>query len=500
MLSPRGARLLLAFLVVLKLAVTAYNAAAYDRTTYDWEMHADRARSGGLSLEGRAYNPPLYYLPTLPYIKLQAVRGKPAPSGSQLLEYLRWSNLAYLALFYWCWVFYIFPKVARDYRSATVASLALLALPSYQRLAASSHPDNALASLTAVCMALWLWLRWRHPPCAPENRRARRARVFAFLALALAAGLVGLTRPFGVIPSAVFLAALLVELKRGSRLFSVGFLVPAGALALTVVGCAGSWIGYQRFVAKHVAPVYKASYMARFEPLREGFDFKSYFTTFRFSELLAKPSRHMRELPTPEASASASPSAVPRPPASGASATQSTRAAASRKAAKAKAKAPRRPNPGAGSFFTLLYSEVWGDHWLYFSGRRQEDNKVWPKRILLLAALPLIPLLTIRFGHGVWRTLRQLRPRLGQGLEQLLALGLFLMGAAVYLYWQTGEGLLPGKNSTVKFLYFAYLVPFALAVCAVPKTGKLRFNLWLFYLLTLVIVAFPVSIYWSGVR
>jgi hypothetical protein len=469
MLSPKGARLLLFLFILIKLVVTAYNAGSYAQNTYDYKMHAQRARSGGLSMAGRAYNPPLYYLPALPYVEIQKLRGVQEPSPTDLLDLLRWTNLGYLALFYWCWVFCIFPALAGDQRSATIASLVLLAVPGYQKLAAASHPDNALACMSAVCMALWLWLRRDHPPPAPEDRAARRRRTWAFVALTVAAGLAGITRPFGVVPALVFLGALLVELARGRRLFSRSYVLPASAVAAVVVAVAGSWLGYQRFVVGHMAPVYEPKYIKPYVSLRKKFDFVDYFTTFRLGSLLQTPNRFMHEVdrPPPPRNPRRSP---PVPP----------------------------PNQASNSFFTLLYSEVWGDHWLYFSGSQTVDYKIWPKRFVLAAAFPLLPLLTWRFLVGVWQSFRNWRPKLGQGIEPLLALGFLLLGSALYIYWQTGEGLLPDKNSTVKFLYVAFLLPFALVLCAVPGTGRRRYNAWLYYLLTLFMAALPVAIWWGA--
>ncbi|MBN1612007.1 MAG: hypothetical protein JW940_35575 [Polyangiaceae bacterium] len=472
MLGPRSARLLLGFLLVLKLLVTTYNAVAYNQHTYDHKMHAMRARSGGLSMEGRAYNPPLYYLPALPYIELQKLRGAPEPTQDDLLTFLRWTNIGYLAVFYWCWTFVIFPALAGDYRSATLASLVLLAVPGYQKLAAASHPDNALACMSAVCMAAWLSLRRRHPPPAPDDRAARRRRAWAFVLLTVAAGLAGITRPFGVVPALVFLAALVVELARGRRLLSASFLVPACAVSMFVVVVAGSWLGYQRFVVGRMAKVYEKSYIQRFVPRRKNFDFVEYFASFHLRELLKRPNRDM-----PRTIETSSPPHSLRAP-----------------------KTKPMVSSGSNSFFTLLYSETWGDHWLYFSGSEKKDYKIWPKRIALVAALPLLPLLAFRFVHGVWRSLRDWRPRRGEGLEPLVALGFLVIGTALYLYWQTGEGLLPGKNSTVKFLYVSFLVPFALVTCALPGLRRRSYNLWLFYLLTLFMAALPVAMFWQVSR
>ncbi len=480
MFSPRGARLLLGFLIVFKLAISAYNVAAYDQTPPDWEAHAERVMRGEASPKSCPDAPHLYYLTARPYVELQKLLGAPTPEASDLAEYLRWTNLAFLGVFYWCWVFCIFPRVAGNYRAATAASLTLLAIPSYQRLTASAQPENALVCLSTVCMAAWLWLRWGHPPRAPGDAAGRWRRVAAMVVLGCATILAAFTRPFGLVPAAVFFGALLVELGRGRRLLSRGFLgaaVPALALAAAL---AGTWQGYPRSGPEPESLGANAKAKGRGAPRHASPEPKLDLATFRLSALLSTPNRRMREeLPPP--STRVQPGS-PKP---------------SRKTPPV-SKPRQTANTNTSSYFTLLYSEIWGDHWLSFSGRRQTDNKIWPKRILFVVALPLLPLLAIRFGHGTWRTIRQFRPRLGRGLEALLVLAFCLVGSYLYLSWQLGEGMQASRGASVQFRSFAFLVPFVIATCSVPRIGKLRFNLWLAYLLTLFMAAFSLAVFWSG--
>src|SRR5690606_2444263 len=154
---------LIAAMLIVKLAVSAWNCAVFDGITYDQgDLHIPRVRSAGLATEGRAYNPPLYYLAAAPTLAVHALRGDIESTDAkekkrmrrgrdrQLLRALRWSNLGYLAMFYVAWIGCIFPRLIGDRRRTWIAALVLLALPGYQKLAAMAHPDNAFAALTAV--------------------------------------------------------------------------------------------------------------------------------------------------------------------------------------------------------------------------------------------------------------------------------------------------------------------------------------------------------------
>jgi hypothetical protein len=214
--------------------------------------------------------------------------------------------------------------------------------------------------------------------------------------------------------------------------------------------------------------------MARFEKRRVGFNYVEYFTSFHLKELLQTPNRRM--------------------------AGGSTNIYAN--------------IPHANSFFTLLYSEVWADHWLYFSGRMARETKLWPKRTLLAFALPTVPIflmLSAGFIADLVRRAQRIlastrdqkwKERLALLLEKfeldLVPLGLVGLGALLYLYWQTGPALLPGKNSTVKFIYVASLVAPTIALLFRRRLKPLTFNLLSGYLLILFVVAVPVAIFWPS--
>src|SRR5690606_3805765 len=158
--------------------------------------------------------------------------------------------------------------------------------------------------------------------------------------------------------------------------------------------------------------VYKDSYLEPYLPHRPGFDRVDYFLSFYAIDLLRIPNRTVRELDVVN---------------------------------------DEFHNQYGNSFWTLLYSETWGDHWLYFSGRYQVENKTGPKRVLLGAALATIPLMLLGFGRGVATSLQRIRRwrRESDPDKALFMVGLLACGIVLYLTWHLTDGLTPGKNSSV---------------------------------------------------
>ena len=428
-------------LFCLKLAATAWATAVHSERVYDGDHHIQRARTGGLRMDKMAYNPPLYYFPALA-----------AGTDSARFRVLKVSNFIWIGLFYALWIWFILPQVFPQRRSWAVASIILLAIPGYQKLAAMVHPDNLHAALAAVAVAAWLTFR----------RRLRSAESddgpndwWPLVGLCLAIGLAGWTRPFAAATVAALSIAVTVTLYRGYGLTGrfLGRLVLAGVLIGTV---SSSWYAYRWAETGRLGAAYRRGWLKKFDPDKERFDFVHYYTSFYLSDLLKKPRRTDR---------------------------------------------PRVPDVRGthNSFFTLMYSEVWGDHWLYFSGRSGRDGKKWPKRIVFVVALPLVPLLLwgfIRTGRALWRgrplTKRQVRLRIPIVLFAIYA----AIAIALYINWQTGGGLSPGKNSGVKFIYNAHIFPLVLAIAFFAPMSRRWFDVWIVYGLVLYAAAFPVALYW----
>jgi hypothetical protein len=491
MMSPSAGRFLIAALLCVKLAVSLWNAVEFNGKVYDQGHHQDRALFGGLRAGKMAYNPPLYYLPALlihrpadvPLVERstksegdddealasrEAAKSRATPSErkhkARQIKLLRYTNLFWDSLIYLGWIYFAFPRLLRGFRGWFLASLLLLALPGFQKLGAMVHPDNAFAALTTVGVCVWLWVRdcWRKGMLSFKH----------LLVFAVAAGGVGLTRPFSVVAVAVLGCIVMVYLLRLEGLRWSRLLLRGAALAAIIVTLSGCWYFYRWRYTGHVTNAYRDRYMETFERRRPGFDFTRYFTTFHLAKLLDTPNRRLGG--------------------------GSTSIYAN--------------NPDANSFFTLLYSEIWGDHWLYFSGNQAREGKLWPKRTMLTVALGM-PAITAMLGGGfVLDFIRRARrafaelkghkalAKLTGAFERLeldiVLLGIAGLGAALYLYWQLGPALLPGKNSTIKFVYIASLFGPALALFFRRRPSTLAFNLLTAYFLVLFVVAIPVAMFW----
>jgi hypothetical protein len=492
-ITPPSGRLLIATLLVLKLLVNVWNAFEFNGKVYDQGHHQDRALFGGLRAGKMAYNPPLYYLPALlvhrpPDVPLverstrsvgdddeaaasrEAANSPAGPSEkrhkAKQIKLLRYTNLLWDTLIYVGWICYAFPRLLRGFRAWFLASLLLLLLPGFQKLGVMVHPDNAFAALTTVGVCTWLWAR--------DRLRTGRLKFGQLVVFALAAGAVGLTRPFSVVTVAVLTTVLLVYLVRLEGLRWPRLLVRGAALLTIVAVLSGSWYVYRWRYTGHITNAYRDRYMEVFQKRRPGFDYVAYFTTFHLADLLETPNRRIGGGTT----------------------------------------SIYNNNPEANSFFTLLYSEVWADHWLYFSGSQAREGKLWPKRTVLFTGLLLPPILTV-IGAGfvvdlARRGRRVIEEQAGQTLSRklvtllerlelsLVPLGIAGLGVLLYLYWQTGPALLPGKNSTIKFVYVASLFGPTIALLFTRRLKVAAFNLLTCYFLILFVVALPVAMFWPS--
>jgi hypothetical protein len=493
LIAPSSGRFIIAVLLCIKLALLVWNAVVFEGKVYDQAHHQDRALFGGLRAGKMAYNPPLYYLPALlvkrpPEVPLieRSITGagdddedvalreaKKSPAGpeevahkAKQMELLRYFNLLYGSLIYIGWICFAFPRILPGFRSWFLASLLLLSLPGLQKLAVMVHPDNAFAGLVTLGVCAWLFVR--------DRFRGGRLKLRHLLGFATVTGCLGLTRPFSIVPVAVLTVALMVYLHRLEPRRWLR-LIPRAAALLSIVGAlSGSWYIYRWHATGQVTNAYRDTYIETFAKRRPGFDFVAYFSTFHASELLQTPNRKMAGGTTNIFD----------------------------------------DNPYANSFFTLFYSEVWADHWLYFSGKKDREGKLWPKRTVLALALATPPLVVLLAGGSVRDVVRRSRraladakgkkiwPRLAELAKRLevdlVLFGIAGLGCLLYLYWQTGPALLPGKNSTIKFVYVASLVGPTLALLFRPRLRPLSFNLLAAYFLVLFIVSLPVAMFWPS--
>lgn len=496
-IGERSGRTVIGVLLLVKLLLLVWNAYAYDGRSYDAGHHADRAVFAGLKPSALAYDPPLYYLPLklaswpegAPRIERHAVLDDdddaPRPKRqsraeragrAHLLTLLRYGNVAWMSIFYLGWIGYAFPRLLGRGSSWFLASLMLLALPGYQKVAAMSHPENLLAALSTLSVCSWLALKGKveqESTAAEEpSPRPRAARPVWLAVFALTVALLGMTRPTALVPVAVFTLLGVVYVRRS---YGPAFRswAPRAALLVTLVATlSGSWylLRYQRtsaltaFMAEGVAEAARAR--------RPSFDYASYFISFQPRKLLTDPNTTMGDPPPPE-----------------------------------------HGPPRADSFFTLLYSEVWGDHWLSFSGPKGREGKAWPKRMALGAGLLLPAVLALLTAAGVSRFASQLKSawressgalasRLALTAKRLevdlVLLAWSALGALLFVAWQAGPALLPGEQHSIKFIHIASLVPAAIALLFRTKLDRSTATLLASYLLVTFLAAFPVAMYFPG--
>jgi len=434
---------LIVIFFVIKMLVTLWNSYAYQRPEYDVGYHLTRIRTMREGPRVPDHNPPLYYLP--------AVFIPPGLNDGVVLQPLRSLNVVYLFTFYALWVFYIFPRLFADWKQSTLASLVLLALPGYQKMAAMVNPDNLINLGATACFAAWMAARRQ-----PQTRGTTNwPNLMLFAALV---GLTGLTRPSAIIVVAAFSAALVTLMMERHAISSRGFWLRVIVGLSLCVGPLYGWKQYQRTLSRPPGPSKFQAYMAPFDAHRADVSRMHYLTTFYFKKLLEFPNRRINTLDK---------------------------------------KNPWYNNRFANSFWTTLYSDFWGDHWLYFSSsRRNQDSRVWEKRAVFVVGLPLTLLLITRIVVCAASLVKSLRKRLFETLEHCFLFSFSLFFLAIFLYWQLGQGFEPGKQSTIKFTYIASVVPFLLGSAWTKSVRSTYFNVVSAYGILLFVVALPAAVYW----
>jgi len=473
-ISRRTGGALVALLLFVKLVLLVWNSITFDASTVDGDYHTDRALFGGLLPTKTSHDGPVYYLPALlcppPENAARVLRAtageesEPAPRPearlprptkaekahrAELLSWLRHTNVAWLAIFYVTWIYLLFPRLLSGFESWFLASLLLLTLPGYQRMGAMAHPDSAFVAAAALALGGWVLLRERW-------RSGRVPRLAELAGWAAVIGVMAAARSFAVVPAAVLLVMLVVYARRSAPGAGLKLVARVAGLVAIVVALGASWHAYSRAASQ-------TSFFPELEAERAGFDYGRYYTSFRVKSLLAETAE---------------------------------------------------PSPGApveNSFFTLLYSDTWGDHWTGFAGPRAKNDKDWPRRALLAAALAVPPLLLafacsacwslIQSSRKSWHGADTARRLLAFAVEHepALVLGaIVLLGGVTFIWWQGTDGLLPGDNSSVKFSYVASLFPPAIALAfgrplptrvVTPTAG---------YFFALYVLAFPIVMYWPA--
>jgi hypothetical protein len=452
-ISQRTARVVIGVALVIKLLIVVWNAVTYNNTTYDFHRHKGRAAAAGLRVSKSTYNQPLYYLQCLPFVEdIQKAKIKEGYTHRDLINFLRFANVPYIFLFYILWLYFIIPRLIPDWKAASIASMVLLGFPGFQKLAVMSHPDNLVLALSAAGIAFWLWFRGRSFTTAWRDWAA-------VIGFGVIVGLLGLTRPFAAAPVFVLSVAGVLAIAQGRRLFSVGFLSRAAVFTLIVGTLSLSWFVYRWHETGWIKAGYDENWVGQFRPYRKDLDRVHYFTSFYFADLIREPNM-LNE-------------------------------------AFGYNGKPKVTNDMSNSFLTIAYSEFWGDHWLYFSSSRwRTEQKLWPKRVLFVVAFLILPLLAVRFFGGVRTSMRRMIRREPDGDVDALLVLYVLLGGALYFYWLTGEALLPGANTPIKFIYNAHLMPVIVAIAFLNDLGPRRYNAWFVYSALVFITALPVATFW----
>lgn len=443
---------LVALLIGVKILISIYDVVRCSpREQHDYYWHSARTVEAGLVTGKMEYDPPLYYVQVWPVEHLLHV---PKTNPIPLMRQIQVANLAYLVLFYLVTIYGIFPRLVPDERHWALASILLLALPGYQKLAVMVHCDNVFAAFCAATLAYWLAMR----------RREAHPRFKSVVVLAILAGLTGLTRPLAIGPVFLFWVLAVrgsaIASRDGLGRLSVRRFLARAAIVTSIVGVmSGSWYVYRWAHSGDVLNAYKSDYIAPFQKYKKDFPWKHYFTTFYFDDLLRHPSRSLYDLDK-------------------------------------HAKGGR--NKYANSFFTILYSDFWGDQWLYFTGHRGKgESRFTDKRRLFVVALPLTLLFVVGLLRGVGSAIARALASRSFFSPKIVVTALAVGGFATYMWWQTGPALLPGKNSTIKFIYIAFLIPSFIALAASRRLPRKVVTALTAYALVVFAFALPVSIWRS---
>jgi len=470
-------------LIAIDLSISVWNAAAFEPgLQYDADDHAGRIATCGVYTDGRYYNPPLYYALACPVLLINLAGqvdligdiAQPLMSGASFDEvidivrpkirrvelvdqaagpFLQFVNVAMLATIYFLWIVKLFPRYLGAGWPAFLASALLLALPGFQKVMPMTNPDNMLAFATTVCFYAFVKLM-----------DAPRIGLTAIAWFGVLIGALGLTRPFAVVPMLCIGLALAAHLWRRAE-FSLAWprLGPAVAkLALfgVIAGAvSGSWWVYRHVVTGDAFTLYGAEsvYYQEYQSRRAEFDYGKYYTTFHYGELLKTPNRNIGGYDPED---------------------------------------PDWRKSLNNSFATLFFSDYWADHWLYFSGPSPlgADENVAFKRAMLVYALPISILLLTAIGVGLVRMAAA--PPVPRRPEEIWTLiGVGVLGMALYVYWQSGQPLEPGKNSAVKFIYTAFTAPFLITPAFAPRWPRPVQLAAAAAILALFALAIPLSIY-----
>ena len=444
----------LTLLLLIQVIIMIWNAATYpSQEQYDMERHFTSVANGGLIVSIRNFDPPLYYMATLPFLAVGKLFDIQILQNLDfLIQVMKVYNIFIISAFNILWLYWIIPRLLPGKTTQNIAGTLLLALPGYEKLVAMIHADNLLTLLTTVAFVLWLYHKL--------SARSWPGTINYALLLAL----IALTRPFAVVPVAIFAAIWFQMVTQIAKQEQQNF---SWIAQRVFVFCAivaipiSSWWAIRYLKTNQFVNIADPAYYENYHSRRDQTDldyYIDYSTTFYFKQLLILPNRNFDALLS---------------------------------------YSPDWKTSLNNSFWTVAYSDFWGDHWLYFSGPQFFEGKLWPKRILFVYALPTTILLLVGFMLSAISQVIQGFRNKWKITSLNIATILAIAGFGLWFFWQTFIALEPGKNSGIKFIYNAYYVPFAIpvALVAITQSSKIH-NIALVLSFLLYILALPISIYW----
>lgn len=427
-------------LLMISAAIMAWNTFAHaPAAVYDSRHHVRLIEANADPLDWRPHAAEglFDHLPVLYY----AVLGKlhrlvEAVSGLDFHPFYFFRLIHLLAILGMVGLlaFDLLPRMAGATPAGTRAFIAAaLLIPNLYLSQVMIRSDHFVALFAQLLF--YLWFRFEFPGRLAESGWRRAA--WAVLLVAMAN-----SRNFSLPAFVVFFAwGGLVLLWDARRRRGWGPRVGAAALLALVAGL--SSVHYAMRYARTgrlFEQTQTSDRFARYQERAKGFDRRLLFLNFQFDRVLANPTREVRF--------------------------EATKAWPARRL-----NIPTRDatfEDDNNALFPRLYADMWGDHWLYFSGsriRRLDESRVWShklplKRVVLVAAAPftlmyvLVPLAMA--ASGLLGLARGQRPSAGQ-----TAASIFVLAFGLLAVWVAGQPE-PGINTSVKFCYLGAFAVFPL--------------------------------------
>jgi hypothetical protein len=454
--------LLPVILLAAAAAIMLWNTWAHSpRCVYDCIQHARLIRTNQDPLDWRPH-PAIGLFDHLPVFYYAAL-GK----VNRLLElaaHRRWHPFYLFRVFHAAFIVFIaalygfrlIPRlVGNDARLVRWFFAAAFLLPNLYLSQVMVRSDHFV--FLFVMLLFYLWFEYDFP--ARMAQSPWRIAAWAALLTAMAN-----SRNFCAAAYVVFLPWGLVLLFRRARSERWRWRLQIAALVLAVLAASS-----QHYVLRYLRTglafeqTQTSKRLVKHRLRAEGFDRRLLFLNTEFGQMLRTPDRHVRF--------------------------------------KATASWPMRryriaPRPSPcdddnNAFVPRLYSDMWGDHWLFFTSR---THRLWLKRAVLLAAAPftlayfLVPLALA--ASGAWGLLRGRWPSAG-----CCAGAIFWLAFAMLVLWISRQPE-PGANGTVKFCYLmAYAWLPLIALAEVLRSRPRVARLFCTYTWALLVLCLPLAVF-----